>query len=558
MNRTRILLLALFGLLLAGPVGCGDASKEAPAEDRAAEASGQLWTCSMHPQVLQDHPGTCPICGMDLVPVGGGQPASAAGEHGDGGQPAGGERKIAYWVAPMDPTYISDKPGKSPMGMDLVPVYEDELASRGGAIIRIDPVVELNMGVRTAPVRHQTIFRHLRTIGEVKVAEDRLAVVNLRFGGWVEKLVVDRTGDPVRKGQVLFEVYSPELVSAQEELLVAIRSAGPDSDLARSARRRLELWNIDPRDIDAVIRAGEARRTLPIRSPASGYVLHKNIVEGDRAAPGEDLYRIGNLSTIWVEAEVYEFDAPWVREGQRAQMELSFQKGKVLEGRVAYVYPTLDPKSRTLRVRLEFPNPGVALKPGMFATVNIEYRRVEDALAIPLQAVIRSGRRELVFIALGKGRFAPREVVTGLEADHHLVEVLEGLTEGEEVVTSGQFLFDSESQLQEAIQKMLARKAGKPVDDQPPETVFSCPMHPEVVQEDPGQCPKCGMFLEEREATPQDLEALGYRQAGGAEEAGQGGMDHGQGDRDGTGHGGMDHGQVDHGGMDHAGHRGRR
>ncbi len=430
-------LLSLFAFV----AGCGqEPTSNGPVEP---ERSEQLWTCGMHPQVVQSEPGACPICGMDLTPMGGSTAEAGA--------------------------------------------------------VHIDPVVVQNMGVRTSVVERQPIFRHLRTIGEVDVAEDEVSVVNLRYDGWVERIHVDRTGDLVKRGQRLFEIYSPQLVAAQEELLLALRSGPADSALARSARRKLDLWNVASNDVEAIVDAGEASRTLPVRAPADGYVLHKDIVEGGRVKAGSDLYRIGDLSSIWVSAEVYEFDAPWVQVGQPAQMELSFQRGTVLEGQVAYIYPTLNERSRTLRVRLEFENPGVALKPGMFTTVYIEYRRLDDVLAIPTEAILHSGERELVFVALGEGRFAAREVTTGLEADHHLTEVLSGLEQGEVVVTSGQFLIDSESQLQEAIAKLLAVRSGEAeegADRQEGEGLYTCPMHPEVVQEGPGRCPECGMFLE--------------------------------------------------------------
>ncbi len=457
MNRRSLSLLVLVSLLLAFTASCdgwegfGVGTGEQAGQDEAAS----LWTCGMHPQVVQDHPGSCPLCGMNLTPT-------SQAKTGD-----------------------------------------------GGGLVSIDPVVVQNMGVRTQVVNSQTIYRHLRTIGEVQVAEDEVSVVNLRFNGWVERIFVDKTGDEVKQGQRLFEIYSPELVAAQEEYLLALRGQGPDSALTHSARRKLELWDIDKRDIDAMATSGEAARSIAIRAPSAGYVLHKNVVEGARIKAGQDLYRIGDLASIWVEAEVYEFDAPWVALGQPAQMELSFQKGTVLEGEVAYIYPTLNPKSRTLRVRLEFDNPGVALKPGMFATVHIQYRRQDDTLAVPTEAVVHSGERELVFVSLGSGRFAAREVTTGLVADHRLTEVLSGLEEGEVVVTSGQFLIDSESQLQEAVQKLLALRAGEgTTGEATTSTVYSCPMHPEVLQAEPGRCPDCGMFLEEREGTSEELASV--------------------------------------------------
>lgn len=493
---TTLLFLLLF--LGVGVGGCGSldgATTEAP----STEAPQQLWTCSMDPQVLQDQPGSCPICGMGLERVR--MPGTTDAE---GSPPA--EREVAYWRAPMDPNYVRDQPGESPMGMDLVPVYRDELLA-GEGIVEISPGIIQQVGVETAPVVRTTVFRHLRTIGEVEVGEDELSVVNLRYSGWIERLHVDKTGDAVTRGQVLFDIYSPELVAAQEEYLLARRTQGVEAPLTRSVRRKLELWDIAERDLAALESRGEVLRALPVRAPASGFVLHKDVVEGARVRAGQDLYRIGNLQKIWVRAEVYEHDAPWVEEGQLAQLELTYQQGEVLEGKVAYIYPTLNVGSRTLTVRLEFENPGVRLKPGMFATVSIQFRRKDGVIAVPTEAILHSGRRQIVFVALGRGRFQPREVQTGLVGDHHLTEVVEGLVEGDQVVTSGQFLIDSESQLQEALQKILAG-APEPDEATAPTTLWSCPMHPGEVATEPGTCGTCGMFLKERAGTEEELHQL--------------------------------------------------
>lgn len=427
-------------------------------------------------------------------------------------------KKIKYWVAPMDATYISQKPGKSPMGMDLVPVYEtdqDEKAMRAGSgkEVKIDPVVVQNMGVRVVDVERKEISRSIRTLGEVDVAEDAESVVNLRYSGWIEKIFVNETGEYVKKGQSLFRVYSPEMVQAQQEYIDARESTGQESPLTKSAGTRLELAGAGSWLVKALEGKKTPYKNLTVPSPQSGYVLHKNVVEGSKVMAGQDLYRIGNLTEIWVNAEIYEYDSPWIHVGDPAEMELSFQKGKTYDGKVSYIYPTLDPKTRTVKARLEFPNPGLSLKPGMFATVRIQAQKKSDALVIPTEAVLHSGQRQLVFVAKGNGRYEPREIVTGLSGDGHITEVLSGLSENETVVTSGQFLLDSESQLQEAVEKMLAERLesnradknkneGQVEDhddhDHAGQTYWTCPMHPQIVQDEFGQCPICKMDLVEK------------------------------------------------------------
>jgi multidrug efflux pump subunit AcrA (membrane-fusion protein) len=467
----------------------------AAAEDHSGHdhAADTLYTCGMHPEVIEDGPGSCPICGMDLTPIRrpSAEPAAVA---------PSGEKKIKYWVAPMDPTYIADQPGKSPMGMDLVPVYEEDAPKASGDAVLIDPTVVQNMGVRLSKAKIGPIFRHVRTLGEIEVAEDEVSVVNLRYSGWIEKIRVDETGAEVKKGQTLFEIYSPEVVAAQDELLLALRNEGPEGPRVKAAKTRLRNWDVPTFVVNGAIKDGEARRTIPVIAPRAGFVLHKNVVEGARVNAGKDLYRIGNLRSIWVRTEVYEHDAVWVKKGQKAWMELSFAGGRQVVGEVSYVYPTMNTKSRTLTVRLEFPNPGLELKPGMFATVLIETRRKDDALIVPTEAILHSGARQVVFVSTGIGRFEPRDIDTGVVGDRHLTEVVGGLTAGEDIVVSGQFLLDSESQLQEAINKLLAARLQKaaPPDDTPKAPAaerWTCPMHPEIQTDAEGTCPICGMDL---------------------------------------------------------------
>lgn len=504
MKRLRkIIVVAISVAVLGGGLAI---TAGVPAQEHSQHAQGEriTYTCGMHPNIVEDDPGTCPICGMDLTP------RKLVGGSGAGSSDAAAttERKIKHWVAPMDPTFVSDKPGKSPMGMDLVPVYE---GADGGSTITIDPTVVQNMGVRIKRVRQGTIFRHIRTIGTVEVAEDEVSVVNLRYSGWVERIYVDETGIQVKKGEVLFDIYSPELVSAQEEYLLALRTAGTASPLANSARRRLELFGLSSWHVEQIEKAKKPLQTLHVVAPQDGYVLDKNVVQGARVNAGADLYRIGNLARIWVNAEVYEFDAPWVRLGGRATMELSFQQGKVYEGSVSYIHPTLNPKTRTLTARLEFDNPGLALKPGMFATVQLDAQHRSNVTIAPTEAIIHSGTRQLVFVAVDLGRYEMREITTGVVGDRYMTEVLSGLSPGERVVISGQFLLDSESQLQEAVAKLLAARlhakekrlmgddtatgADHSGHDAGGDTYYTCGMHPQIVQDAPGTCPICGMDL---------------------------------------------------------------
>ncbi|MEX0601077.1 MAG: efflux RND transporter periplasmic adaptor subunit, partial [Rhodothermales bacterium] len=379
------------------------------------------------------------------------------------------DREILYWQAPMNPEEIYDSPGKSNMGMDLVPVYADEEPTEG--TVRIDPVTVQNMGIRTARVERGPFARTIRAVGNIVYNEETLYTVSTKISGWVEALHVDYTGQDVRKGDVLLEIYSPELVSTQKEYLLALRTlemvenGGSEQAIAdarsltESARQRLLYWDIDESVIDDLERTGEVLRTLPLRAPASGVVVHKNIQAGKYISAGVDVYRIADLSTVWLEANLYDNEIPWIEVGQRARVEMSYVPGKTYTGRVDFVYPYLNENERHVRVRLVFPNPGYQLKPGMYANVLIDVPTRDDVLKIPERAVIRSGTRNVALVARGEGKFEPRELELGAEGGDEEVEVLSGLREGEEIVTSSQFLLDSESRLQEAIQKMLALKS---------------------------------------------------------------------------------------------------
>ncbi|MDQ7065881.1 MAG: efflux RND transporter periplasmic adaptor subunit [candidate division KSB1 bacterium] len=493
-----LLFLIVAGLSM-GMIACGDDK----AKTEQSSESGQLWTCGMHPQVIQNEPGNCPICGMKLTPLRTEQQASeqaAAGqvaehktnggaEHemaemdmGTADAPAGSEKaakkskkgkKILYWRAPMDPTYISDKPGKSPMGMDLIPVYEGEENLSTGSKIIIDPIVVQNIGVKTTRVEVKRLRREIRTVGHVDYNEEKLYRVNTKFSGWIEKLYVNETGQEVVKGMPMLEIYSPELVSTQEEYLLAYQNvqklkdnAIPDIyrsalDLLAAARRRLRLWDITEAQIRELEEKGKVVKTMTIYSPQTGIVLHKNAEEGMYVKPGMDLFRIADLSSVWVYAHLFEYEVPWVAEGDEVEMESPYIPGVIFRGRVDYIYPYLDTKTRDVKVRIEVPNRGLRLKPQMYTNVHFLHELERETPVVPSEAVIRTGRRNLVFIALGNGQFEPREIILGAEGENGEYQVLAGLKGGEEIVTSAQFLLDSESRIQEAIQKMIRERLKK-------------------------------------------------------------------------------------------------
>ncbi len=397
-------------------------------------------------------------------------------------------KKIKYWAAPMDPTYIRNEPGKSPMGMDLVPVYEEAGEEKEpSSTIRIDPVTQQNMGVRMGRVQKKTLSKTIRTFGTIIYDETGLYSINTKFNGWIETLHVDFVGERVEKGQPLFDIYSPDLLTAQQEYLIAVqqrkglngsggrntRSQGDDR-LLDASRTRLAYWDLTDGQIAHLETAGEIQKTLTIFSPASGVVVRKNALKGHYVKAGEHQYEIADLSTVWVDVDVYEYEFPWVHQGMPAEMDLAYIPGKRYYGAVLFIYPYLDPKTRTARLRLSFPNPDDALKPGMYANIYLQNALPGKRLVIPQEAVIDSGVRKRVFVARGKGKFEPRDVSLGIEGNDYEFEVLDGLSEGEEIVLSGQFMLDSESRLKEAIAKMLdarSQAAAAEADDLDMETL---------------------------------------------------------------------------------------
>ncbi|HEY5910686.1 MAG TPA: efflux RND transporter periplasmic adaptor subunit [Verrucomicrobiae bacterium] len=504
-----VLLAAGAGLLLAG---CGRAQEPAAPET----AARTLYTCGMHPQVVQEKPGNCPICGMKLTPVRK-QATNATAQPGTSA--VSGERKAKYYKSTMMPGEISPTARKDSMGMDMVPVYEDEAAAAESQTIAIDPVTTQNMGIRTAVVARGPLRRIIRTVGAVDYNETALEEVTTKFKGWVEKLYVDAMGQQVHRGDPLFEIYSPDLYSAQREYLLAIAQGTnvPDGALLKlSAGTKLRFFDISAEQIAELERTGQPSKTLRILAPMDGVVVEKMVVQGQMVEPGMKIYRLADLGLVWVQAQIYEQDLGYVKLGQEATVTLSYLPDREFRGRVTYIYPTVDEKTRTARVRMEFHNPGFFLKPGMFATVQVASELDPSVLLVPDMAILRSGEKNTVFVALPEGRFEPRTVALGPQAENDTYQVLSGLSEGERIVTSGQFMLDSESQLREAIQKMLeprpnpaAAPRGEPAGtastsapqdtNAPPDMAvkYICPMpeHVSIQYDHPGKCSICGMTL---------------------------------------------------------------
>lgn len=499
-----------------------DAGSAGDVAEHEGEHEGMLWTCGMHPNVIQEEPGFCPICSMELVPLRGGHEGHDHGpeqeigakraatvwtceEHpeiqesepgecpidgrplvpveGEAALPAktgqtGGKREILFYRNPMDPSISSPVPRKDEMGMDYVPVYADEVEGEGqpalndGPVVLIDPATVQNMNVRTALVERRTVTREIRTVGYLEYDQQKMVSVTTKYSGFIEKVYVNYVGEPVAKGQPLFEIYSPELVQTEQELLSALEyvrrmadapeeSRGRAESLVQAARQRLAYWDIDPKQVERVEETGQVHRTLTVTAPSSGVVMMRmKGLEGMAANPGMELFHIADLSSLWLNVEVFEEQLSWVREGSMADVTLSYFPGEHFTGRVRYIEPEVSEETRTVSLMLEVPNRNRKLKSGMYATVVFRPPAAEDAVAVPSQAVLRTGQRNVVIVALGEGRFAPREVTLGVSGEGY-VQVLDGLSGDETIVTSSQFLIDSESNLKAAIQKMVAERTQK-------------------------------------------------------------------------------------------------
>lgn len=393
----------------------------------AADEAEEQYTCGMHPMIVVDEPGICPICQMDLTPL-------------KAGTGSGRENR---------------------------------------QVIEIDPITSQKMGIRTALVERRNLVRSIHTVGLVAYEEPTQHAINSKVSGWVEKLFINKTGQSVSKGEALLEIYSPDLVTAQEELLLALdnsramnESGFPEAaqgaeQLLEAARKRLELWDISPGQVKVLEKSRKVLKSLTLNAPAAGIVSRKQVREGEYVKVGAELLEISDISKLWVYADIYEYETPWVAEGQRAEISFPFSIEPIV-GRIDTIYPFLEARTRTIKARIDIDNPGYQLKPDMYADVQIFVEPEEQILCIPAEAVLYTGKKETVFVVLDEGRFEPRQIRVGLQDDEGFVAVLSGLREGEAVVTSAQFMLDSESKLREALEKMRApvpQAAGDDLDD---------------------------------------------------------------------------------------------
>ncbi len=397
---------------------------------------------------------------------------------GSGGETSVGERKVAFWKAPMDPNFRSDKPGKSPMGMDLIPVYEGDDADSGAqaSSVRIDPSVVNNIGVRTAMVEKGALRRPIHTVGRIVYDEEKVANIHLRSSGWIERLTVRSEGEAVEKGDLLFEVYSPDLVNAQAEFLQTARSG--NATIINASKDRLRALYISEDQIRKLEKTRRITQYVKVYAPISGVVTALNVADGQFFKPDTEIMALADLSTVWLMSDVFETDADQLRLGASLAVQSKFEPGTRLAGTVDYIYPDLDPVTRTIPVRTVFDNAAAKLKPGMFMTVEIEGPERPAGVIIPRQALIRTGREERVILALGAGRFQPAAVTSGVESDGK-IEILSGLNPGETVVVSGQFLIDSESSF-----------AGATLRMQPAEHDHGEDMNMPVIKEDTSDAPR--------------------------------------------------------------------
>jgi Cu(I)/Ag(I) efflux system membrane fusion protein len=469
MNKQTVIVV-LIALILGGGGGYWvannldgkSAATDAMSEMASAEPKVLFYRNPMNPAITSPVPAQDEM-GMDYIPV-----------YAEEEKPKK-EPEIVFYRNPMNPAITSPVFTQDEMGMDYIPVYAD--VDEGGdgeptGTVKIDPVTVQNIGVRMAVAEEQTLSRHIRSVGRVDFDEERLSRLHPKTEGWIEELYIDKTGEQIDKDAILLNIYSPQLVSSQQEYLLALNNLDVlkessyeeirqgAKDLVSSSRERLELLDVPGHQLRELEQSRKIKKHLHIHSPFDGVIINIGAREGQYVTPTTELYKIADLSRVWVIANVYESEVSWIQAGDPVDMKLAAIPGKVFSGRVGYIYPYAEAKTRTIKVRLEFDNPDMLLKPDMFADVTIHAQRKVDAIVIPSEAVVRSGEREQVFVVRGGGKFEPRDVKLGVSAKG-MVQVIEGVSAGEKVVTSSQFLIDSESKLREATAKMLETMSGQ-------------------------------------------------------------------------------------------------
>jgi len=448
-----------------------------------------------------------------------------------------GERKVLYWRSPMNPNEVYDHPGKSRMGMDLVPVYEDEGSESG--VVKISGTVQQNMNVKMAVVRKRNLRSQVITNGILKTDERKEYIVTTKISGWVDKLFVNYTGQKVKKGQKLIDIYSPELVAAQQEFITALsyaksveKSSDPNvstsgEDLINNSIRKLELLDVNKEEINRLRTTKEVRKYVTLYAPFDGTVIHKMVTEGEKINRGTPLLKIANLSNLWLIADVYEYELSKIQLGSQADIKFNYLPGKTFNQPVTFIYPTLDAKTRTVKVRIDIPNYNDELKPDMFATIVINGKDLGTYPVVPEEAIIRSGQKNILILALGDGKFKPVEVKLGNYADG-FYQILNGIKENDMIVVSAQFLIDSESSLKAALNQ-FSSDAGKnsdmsnmdmetdstgnkeidnplirkgvidliAIDENKDGKLYQDIMDWNVISDTPDTCPLCGMKLRE-------------------------------------------------------------
>lgn len=462
--KSGIVTLILNVLILAGPAwiaGCNRADH--------GHSDGMKFHCPMHPTVVQDKKGSCPICGMDLVPIKGDEPSVKAAAPAEDDTIA--QVKVGHFYCPMAAEHVQEEPGKCPLcGMKLVEKKPQATASAapvpGLTTVAITAETRQRMGLKLGTVEKRALTGAVRTSARIVVNETRQHRVTTKIEGWVDKLFVATTGEAIKKGDPLLTLYSPDLVSAQAEYLIAVagvKTHGGDSLLAAS-RRRFELWDISDEQIDRLEKSGKAEKYLTLYAPASGWVTERMVLAGQKIMPGEPLMVISDLTEIWADADIYQSDLPHVKVGIPVEVTLPYWPGQVFTGKVSFISPTLNPLTRTLNARLEIHNPDLLLKPEMYATATLKLEHGEK-LAVPTTAVLFTGTRNVAFRDVGDGHLAPAELKLGARSGDYY-EVLEGLSEGDKVVVSANFLVDSESSMKAAVESLM-KGGGSGAEAQP-------------------------------------------------------------------------------------------